>query len=145
MAVRGRERLCAGRARMCVLIAATVLSLVSTAALAQPVTPASPVAVVVNVPTPPGAPRTLIEGGIRKSVPQYRQVPGLLRKYFTIGEGNLGGVYLFASRAAAEGWFNNAWHKRVIATYGRDGTVTYYDVPVVLDNAAVPASALATK
>lgn len=125
--------------------AAVPLVLVSTVALAQPAVKASPVTVVVNVPTPPGAPRALIEGGIRKSVQQYRQVPGLLRKYFTIGEGTFGGVYLFASRAAAERWFNDAWHKRVIATDGRDGTVTYYDVPVVLDNAEVPASAKAVR
>lgn len=127
------------------LVAAAPLALISTGALAQTAVTPSPVTIVVNIPTPPGAPRALIEGGIRKSVPQYRKVPGLLRKYFTIGEGTFGGVYLFASRAAAERWFNEAWHKRVIATYGRDGTVTYYDVPVVLDNAKVPASATALR
>jgi len=127
------------------LLVAAPLAVFATGAIAQPAAPASPVTVVVNVPAPPGAPRALIEAGIRKSVPQYRQVPGLLRKYFTIGEGTFGGVYLFASRAAAETWFDDAWHKRVVATYGRDGTVTYYDVPVVLDNAEIPASAQAAK
>lgn len=131
--------------RILKLAIAAPLALISASAFAQTASPTSLVTAIVNVPTPPGAPRALIEGGIRKSVPQYRRVPGLLRKYFTIGEGSFGGVYLFASRAAAESWFDDAWHKRVIATYGRDGTVTYYDVPVVLDNAAVPASAMAAK
>lgn len=128
--------------------------LLATLALAAAVTLAAvpanaqtdaPVAVVVSVPTPPGAPRALIEAGITKSVPQYRQVPGLLRKYFTIGAGDFGGVYLFASRAAAQGWFNDAWSRRIVSTYGAPATVTYYDVPVALDNAALPAFVIPSK
>jgi len=103
----------------------------------------TPVAVVVTIPVPAGASRAVLDAGIIKSVPQYRQVPGLLRKYFTVGDGAFGGVYLFASRAAAQSWFSTAWHQRVTATYGHDGTLTYFDVPVVLDNAAIPAAAKA--
>ena len=123
-----------------------LLSLVLATALlpgiagAQTVTPIS---VVVEIPTPAGAPRARIEQGIRDSVPQYRKVPGLLRKYFTIGDGTFGGVYLFESREAAQAWFGPAWRARVQATYGAPAKVTYFDVPVVLDNAAVPAGALA--
>lgn len=102
-----------------------------------------PVGVVIEIPTPPGATRALIDRGILASVPQYRAVPGLLRKYFTIGEGKFGGVYLFASRAAADTWFSEVWRARVVKTYGKPATITYYDVPVVLDNANVPASAVA--
>lgn len=128
-------------------LAATMLALcMPLAAQAQtaPVTATVlPVAVVVEVPTPAGAPRALIERGILASVPQYRAVPGLLRKYFTIGADDFGGVYLFASRAAADAWFTEAWRARVVTTYGKPATMTYYDVPVVLDNADVPASAVA--
>jgi hypothetical protein len=123
------------------LILATLAAATTAPAVAQ--TTSTPVTVVVSIPIPAGAPRGVIEAGIRKAVPDYRRVPGLLRKYFTIGEGEFGGVYLFASRAAAQAWFGDAWRARVAATYHAPATVTYYDVPVVLDNAPVPAVAQA--
>ncbi len=131
---------------MIVRLTATLFAFATAAAAgAQSPLPPAPVAVVVSIATPPGAPRALIEGGIRKAVPDYRRVPGLLRKYFTIGDGNFGGIYLFVSRVAAEGWFNAAWKARVTATYKSDATLTYYDVPVVLDNAPVPVSTQAPR
>ena len=123
-----------------VAIAVTLPSI----ALAQGAAEPTPVAVVVSIPTPPSAPRAYVEAGMRKAVPDYRRVPGLLRKYFTIGEGDFGGVYLFSSRAAAQSWFGDAWKARVAATYKATATLTYFDVPVVLDNAPVPAAAQAT-
>ena len=101
---------------------------------------APPVAVVVEIPTPSGAPRAVIEAGIKRAVPDYRQVPGLITKYFTIGDGSFGGVYLFTTRAAATTWFGEAWRARVEKTYGVPASLTYFDVPVVLNNAPVPAS-----
>ena len=133
------------------LLTAAALLLSPSLAAAQTATPVAPaaytgpVAVVVTVPLPAGAPRSVIEAGIQRAIPQYRQVPGLLRKYFTIGDTSFGGVYLFTTRAAAEAWFNAAWHSRIIATYGHDGETAYFDVPVVLDNAAVPAAARAPR
>ncbi len=70
---------------------------------------AAPVAVLVAIPIPAGMPRPQLEGLFQQSVPQYQALPGLVRKYFTIGDDNrAGGIYLFASRAAAEAWFNDA-------------------------------------
>lgn len=137
--------------RYALLTVAAALMLSPSLAAAQEVPPTvpaaytGPVAVVVTVPLPAGAPRSVIEAGIQRSVPQYRQVPGLLRKYFTIGDTSFGGVYLFTTRAAAEAWFNAAWHSRIVATYGHDGETVYFDVPVVLDNAEVPTSAQAPR
>jgi hypothetical protein len=124
---------------MWILAAASMLAAPSTRAQAAD----APVTVVVTVPTPGTFSRDVVEAGIRKSVPDYRRVPGLVRKYFTIGEGTFGGVYLFENRRSAEQWFNDAWHTRVHATYGAAATVVYYDVPVVLDNGPVPAGVLA--
>lgn len=124
------------------LSAALIAAAIPTVAPAQTATE-TPVAVVVSIPVPPGAPRTLIEGGMRKAVPDYRKVPGLLRKYFTIGSGDFGGVYLFTTRAAAQSWFGDAWKARIAATYHATATITYFDVPIVLDNATIPVSAQA--
>lgn len=97
-------------------------------------TPAAiPVTVVVTIPTPPGVTRARIEAGIKAAVPQYAKLPGLIRKYFTVNDTGFGGVYLFRSRAAAEAWFNPAWHARVKSSYGTEGDVRYFDVPVITD------------
>ncbi len=95
---------------------------------------------MVTVPTPAALTRAQVEDGIRKAVPDYRKVPGLVRKYFTIGQGDFGGIYLFTDKATAEAWFGEAWKARVVKTYGVPATVTYFDVPVALDNAVLPSS-----
>ena len=122
------------------ILAATLAASSAATASAQTAPAPSPVTVVVAIPTPAGVPRAKIEAGIRASVPTYRAVPGLLRKYFTIGQTDFGGVYLFSSRGTADAWFNEGWRTRVLKTYGKPAVVTYYDVPVAIDNAALPAS-----
>ena len=107
------------------------------AVLAQAASPtSSQVAVHVAVTTPGGAPRALVEGGMVRSAPSYAKVPGLIRKYFTIGQSDFGGVYLFKDRAAAQAWFNDGWRAKTAATYGSQPIVTYYDVPLVVDASA---------
>jgi len=123
-------------------IAGVAAVLIGTSASAETAAPTT-VTVVVAIPTPAGLSRAAVEQGIQKAIPTYRTVPGLLRKYFTVGDHDFGGVYLFNSRAAADAWFNEAWSKRVVATYGAPASVTYYDVPVVLDNVAVPVASQA--
>ena len=124
------------------LIAAMALAmttaLTTTPALAQ--STAGLVTVVVAVPTPPSADRAKIEAGIKASVPRYQKMQGLLKKYFTIGEGTFGGVYLFETRTSAQAAFSDAWKAQIVTTYGAPPSVTYFDVPLVLDNAAVPAA-----
>lgn len=120
------------------LLAAAFALGLSAAAFAQAPSseaPSTQVVTVVTVPVPPGVDEARLAAGMRASVDQYRQVPGLVRKYFTIGEGNFGGVYLWKDRASAEAWFNAAWHERVIKTYGRDGTIVTYSVPVAVEGA----------
>lgn len=111
------------------MLAATLVATAVPAAAQQ-------VAVLVVVPSPPGVPRERIEAGMRASVPDYAKLPGLIRKYYTIGADGFGGMYLWKDRASAEAWFGPAWHERVKKTYGRDGSVTYFDVPVTTDGPA---------
>jgi hypothetical protein len=114
--------------------AAMLLPTLSTAQTPPVVAPSVQVAVSVSVPTPAGLPRATVEAGMARSVPTYAAVPGLIRKYFTIGQVDFGGLYLFRDRAAAQAWFSDAWRARVVATYGAQPTVTYFDVPLVVDN-----------
>lgn len=102
-------------------------------AAAQTAAAPEPVVVVVDITTPPGISDAAIRAGMAKSVPQYRALTGLIRKYFTLADGHFGGVYYWSSRAAADAWFNDAWHARVIKTYGRDADVRVYAVPIAID------------
>ena len=119
------------------IIAAAAAVLLPTLSMAQTppaVAPSVQVAVSVSIPTPAGVPRATVEAGMARSVPTYAAVPGLIRKYFTIGQADFGGLYLFRDRASAQAWFSDAWRTRVVATYGAQLTVTYFDVPLVVDN-----------
>ena len=72
------------------------------------------------------------------SAPNYREVPGLIRKYYILSEDgrSAGGVYLWESREAAERVYNEDWRQTVAARYGAEPTVTWFASPVVVDNQA---------
>ncbi len=71
------------------------------------------------------------------TAPRYREIPGLIRKYYLLSEDGLtaGGVYLWDSRDVAEAVYSEAWRQFVIDKYGAAPTVTYFETPVVVDNA----------
>ena len=70
------------------------------------------------------------------TAPKYRDVPGLIRKYYLLSEdGNTaGGVYLWDSRESAEAMYNPEWYAFIREKYGVDPQVTYFESPVVVDN-----------
>lgn len=72
------------------------------------------------------------------SAPKYREVPGLIRKVYLLAEdgGTGGGMYLWESRADAERLFNDEWRQFIRDKYRTEPTVTYFDSPVIVDNAA---------
>ena len=115
-----------------------ILASLTVAAFAVASTPSfaagGPVAVEVIVPNPPGATNELIVGGMKKSLPIYKKVPGLQRKYFTYNSNSFGGMYLFRDRASAEAWFTESWRAKAYATYGSPPVVNYYDVPFIINN-----------
>jgi hypothetical protein len=69
---------------------------------------------------------------------RYREIPGLIRKYYLLSEdhGSVGGVYLWKSRADAERMYSGEWRKVIKERYGADPSVSYFDSPVIVDNAA---------
>lgn len=119
------------------------LIMAAAATLAQPIAApahqATPVVVVVTVPIPAGLSRAALPAEFERSVPRYRALPGLVRKYYTIGDGTFGGVYLWRSRQAAQAWFSDAWRATATRTYGTAPTVTYFDAPVVIEGTAAGA------
>lgn len=123
------------------------LAIIAAALAMLPIAPAfaeaapARVAVVVAIKTPPGIDDARLRAEFEKSVPVYRQIPGLIRKYYTIlpsapgALGRFGGIYYWSSRAAADAWFSDAWRARVIATYGSAAELSFYDVPTAIEGA----------
>lgn len=110
----------------------------SPAATVSPGAQAVPVVVIVRVPKPWYAPKALVAGKMRDTVPQYANLPGLMFKAFSFerDSSDFGGIYFWRDRAAAEAWFNPAWFERVRNERGVDAQVRMFDAPVSIDNTA---------
>ncbi len=67
---------------------------------------------------------------------RYSDVEGLLRKYYTLKDDKVtGGVFVWDTLEHAEaGHGDVAWHKIIQDRYGSAPRVTYYEVPVIVDN-----------
>jgi hypothetical protein len=108
---------------------------------------ASPaVATLVEIPIPAGVGRDRLYAEFKAAVPTYQQVPGLMRKHFTVSElGTFGGLYLWKDEASAKAWFTQAWRDRVVKTYGTAAKIEWFDTPILMptqraDNAAAPGA-----
>jgi hypothetical protein len=71
----------------------------------------------------------------RKIAPDFRKVPGLIRKQFIYAEdGWAGGVYLWQTRAHAEAFYSGPWLAGIRARYGMDPEIKYFATACVTDN-----------
>ncbi|MBB1094410.1 YdhR family protein [Rhodopseudomonas palustris] len=73
----------------------------------------------------------------QSSAPKYHKLPGLIRKYYIRSEDGrtAGGVYLWESREAAEKVYAGEWRARVAQLYGAEPVISWFDSPVIVDNA----------
>lgn len=89
---------------------------------------------IVRFKLPAGVTREQAAELYRGSAPKYRDMPGLVRKYYLFGEGYGGGVYLWESREAAERVYTPAWRAMLTERYGAAPEITYLDTDVIVDN-----------
>ncbi len=70
------------------------------------------------------------------TAPKYREVPGLIRKYYLLSQdgGTAGGVYLWKSRNDAERLYTDDWKRFIVEKYGAEPSVQYFASPVIVDN-----------
>ena len=69
--------------------------------------------------------------------PLYREMDGLIHKYFCFSdEGKGAGVYLWESRAQAEKVYAGVWRERIVELYGVEPEIQFYEPLVVVDNAS---------
>jgi Putative mono-oxygenase ydhR len=72
----------------------------------------------------------------RTIAPDFRDVPGLIRKQFIYAEdGWAGGVYLWQTREAAEAFYTGPWLDGIRQRYGMDPRIKFFQTACVTDNA----------
>ena len=92
---------------------------------------------LVQFKLPASVTRDKVAEAFKGSAPKYRDLPGLVRKYylFNAETGMGGGAYLWKSREDAERTYTAEWKAMIRDRYGAEPVITYFDTPVVVDNA----------
>jgi len=95
----------------------------------------APVLAIVKVPKPWYAPRFVVTGKMRDTMPQYAALPGLAFKAFSFAQadGDFGGLYLWKDAASARAWLSPAWFERVQRERGVTAQVRLMQVVAVVD------------
>ena len=90
---------------------------------------------VVRFPLDPPLSSSDAAAMFEASAPKYQNVPGLLRKYYLLGdEGRVGGgVYLWENRDAADALYDEAWRTGLESRYGHPPMIEYFESPVRVD------------
>jgi hypothetical protein len=70
------------------------------------------------------------------TAPRYRDVQGLIRKYYILSEDGTtaGGVYLWESREDADRLYTGEWQEFIFTKYGSKPAISFFHSPVVVDN-----------
>ena len=73
----------------------------------------------------------------RGSAPKYEGLKGLVRKYYLFDAESRtgGGCYLWESREAAERVYNAERRKMIADRYGAAPEISFFETPVIVDNA----------
>ena len=96
------------------------------------------IATLIQIKLPTPVPLEKATELFSASAQNYRDLSGLIRKYYLLSEdGSIaGGVYLWKSREEAEKFFNAGWRQGIKDKYGNEPSVTYFASPVIVDNLA---------
>ena len=90
----------------------------------------------VRFPLPAGTTVEDAKALFEKNVGLYYEAPGLIRKYYVMGGGRGGGVYLWESREAAERFYSPAWREMIESKYGGAVEIEWLENPLTVDNSA---------
>ena len=91
---------------------------------------------IVQIKLPEPMTRDKAQAVFADTAPKYREVRGLIRKYYLLSEdgATAGGVYLWKSRQDAEQLYTDDWQAFIMQKYGTEPSVAYFDSPVIVDN-----------
>jgi hypothetical protein len=86
---------------------------------------------------PPGMSREQILDDARTTIPRWRGNTELFRKHYLVGEDGMGGAfYIWPSKEAAQRGHNAEWFANINARTGAVPTIRYFDLTMIVDNAA---------
>lgn len=90
----------------------------------------------VQFALPQGISREKVVAGMREVAPKWRANPDLIRKTFVYDAdaNEAGAFYLWKNRAAAEAAHDQTWRQAVVARYGHEPRIRYFETPLVVDN-----------
>lgn len=85
------------------------------------------------------AKRDVVFENMKKAALRFENMPGLIRKNFLFdGDRKVGGgVYTWETREAAEAVYaeGGPWREALRSMYGVDPDITWFETPVIVDNA----------
>src|SRR4051794_8427616 len=92
--------------------------------------------VVTRFTLPPDAAAEDIRAAFTEAAPQFRSVPGLIRKQFLLSPDRktAGGVYLWNDEAAARAFMSERVAPMIRARFRVEPTIEFYESPVIVEN-----------
>ena len=92
---------------------------------------------IVNFSLPPEMTPGKAAAAFEASAPNYRNLRGLVRKYYLYDDDRKigGGVYLWENREAADALYTDDWKAMIRERFGVEPTISFFDSPVIVDNA----------
>lgn len=92
------------------------------------------ITVTTRFPLPEGIDDVTLTNKFAESVPRYRDIPGLVRKYYYRTEDSRGGgLYLFKDRASADAVFDDAFRTTLEERFGTPVTIEFLPTLIVLE------------
>jgi hypothetical protein len=86
---------------------------------------------------PHGWSRDQVLEDARATVPKWRAEARLVRKHYVTGEnGMVGAFYIWPTRVDAERAHDAIWRAAVAAKTGAPPSISYFDLTMIVDNAA---------
>ena len=94
------------------------------------------ITVIVEFELPRTLSREQAQATFQSTAAKYRDMPGLIRKYYFLSEDGkrAGGIYLWNSRADADRVYTEGWKAFVRGKYASEPSLTYLECPLVVDN-----------
>ena len=94
------------------------------------------ISVITRFPLPTGATADQIRAAFEAAAPEFRNVPGLVRKQFLHSKDGrtAGGVYLWNDECAARAFMNERVAPMIREKFQVDPTIEFYDSPVIVEN-----------
>jgi len=92
--------------------------------------------VVAQFPLPPHVRAEQIRAVFAESAPQFRNVPGLVRKQFLLSPDcrTGGGVYLWSDEVAARSFMLERVAPMIRTRYRVEPTIEFFESPVIIEN-----------